>query len=1416
MPPKKDAKKGKGGPATLKEVVLADFIRESTPAGEASGDIAPLDTLRTGNPINVDTIFPAWTIEGEDWSVPLPAEEAYDVVYPLHISTGEVKDVKTILGIEAVEPPPAAKGKGKGAPEPVEFKEDVRDANGKLLPRVFFDPIPPSADPSTATDGATEPPAVVTSIPETDLFKGYDACNGFLRDWTSDQVNRRLKQDGLLKAAVDAEAAATAEATEAAPGDGKAVAPDGDTEIVLLPERIEYNDFIAERDMNSETPLGPYRDHLMCEAFTMVKWFGKAVEIESAAKLEEGQNADNYYLWRSIYPQLPNGRPAYNPQGKYLVRLFIGGEWRRAAVNDVFPTSADGSIALASSSEPLELWPALLSKAIYLAFNKAGYSAACNDFHLGETGEDIASSKKSSKQAHFVSFAVQCLTGWTACSPWVVADLLSSKGDGVTFDLLTDMVKGGTPYILPANVPGKYLYTPENPIGLSPDDLEAACALEAAGGPTDEGGNASIPDGFATKKQHRNIHQARLDALETLLARITEREGFIASISARLGGAFNECFSVILPGETQTATNPRVLPVLGLVYPEGTRDVSSIQILVDWSVSSGIGPTLDKKGNVLPAGSGVEFLLLSASDIVSAGGAIVGFDTNFYGAQGCVSAHLDRRWAVPKVEEDPKAKKGKGDAAAAPAVATELAPLALTLLKVKHSLESNETAIPLTVAICADLVSSAEEEPAVVGDNVVVILQQVSSPLEGKTGLLLRTELPTSCVLPFTKCTFYLPASCFSDNKDAIFALRVFTRASVSLRVSSFASLQFGDEGIWCARACTTSGATCMIREGTSAACKAGVESLLFRQSLPSLVDEAYPVVVNLHVSSAAARGLISLIFAQNEMNEANVESDSGSGDGKKSGAVVLPRLDFATLIVAPGSIGRLIGRLYMNLPHGDAIPPFTWKLTVLSFAPMTFPTAAQTLIDAASALTTVDPPTSAVMPVTPAICGDVLPATVPLYKSVYTPNSTLTLFRDVYVCDKAHFPFSLKVSLDDLPVPPVEEPVEGEETPKEPLKSAMEQLGVSAKEDIPLIMRIFRKSDGECVRTFRGRSIVQAYNIEMSWFQNEDGTFPAATDVAGGGDAKGKDKGKAPAKGAAPSAGEPAVAASGVAVEMIIHVSIDNTAMAVSPIMKSRLPYRYDGTGEGAYSKYIPVAEESPLATSRLGDRQTVERVGRPDSLFTWQAFVIGGIITNVRHDTTSLERLASLKNAWEEKSEGRWGRSENAVDYYNNRMNLEKGTALPVEAVTALAEALTIESSPDLTEREALISGLAEYIEHRDLATAEPVVITPEEEAAAKESRASAQELLESSAKNISELVSQFTEKMRASAETRVVTLLEQAIRVEDQSKEVWKERETVRGDLLKKNEALRTMLARAAADIEATLPEDQKAAKGKGKKK
>jgi len=64
----------------------------------------------------------------------------------------------------------------------------------------------------------------------------------------------------------------------------------------------------------------------------------------------------------NIYPQDQNGNPIYNPEGKYIIKLYLNGTWRAVEVDDYVPVSNYNHPICAYSNRG-KMWVSLVEKA---------------------------------------------------------------------------------------------------------------------------------------------------------------------------------------------------------------------------------------------------------------------------------------------------------------------------------------------------------------------------------------------------------------------------------------------------------------------------------------------------------------------------------------------------------------------------------------------------------------------------------------------------------------------------------------------------------------------------------------------------------------------------------------------------------------------------------------------------------------------------------------------------------------------------------------------------------------------------------------------------------------------------------------------------------------------------------------------
>ncbi|KAI8894553.1 hypothetical protein BC833DRAFT_651992 [Globomyces pollinis-pini] len=92
---------------------------------------------------------------------------------------------------------------------------------------------------------------------------------------------------------------------------------------------------------------------------------------------------EDFNPWDNIYPKAKDGLPTYNPSGKYMVKLFWLGCWRKIVIDDKIPVDVNGKPLMLCSSVPNELWPMLLCKALLKVANMSYYEDA-NQSEFGD------------------------------------------------------------------------------------------------------------------------------------------------------------------------------------------------------------------------------------------------------------------------------------------------------------------------------------------------------------------------------------------------------------------------------------------------------------------------------------------------------------------------------------------------------------------------------------------------------------------------------------------------------------------------------------------------------------------------------------------------------------------------------------------------------------------------------------------------------------------------------------------------------------------------------------------------------------------------------------------------------------------------------------------------------------------------
>lgn len=269
----------------------------------------------------VDKIFPEWSNANQNWNDVQDTEEYTN--YPQELTHHSIQSIRTLLNLDSSESKAKSKGdtkRGKEASFEV-TSEAHKDDEGRCLPRIVF-----------CDDGS---------------LNDYSRPLLFMRTYSVEQIERISVQE---------------------------ISTCNTTSIGICKGQLEGSSRNIPRkgDKEVEVPTGSEIDPCMCAVFRIIAEFAKNSNFcTDESDSSDRRDSPGRFLWNSIYPQLASGRPVYSPTGKYTVRLFLGGKWRKVQVTDIIPIGPHGC-AIARSKESYELWPVILSKAVYSVYSACG------------------------------------------------------------------------------------------------------------------------------------------------------------------------------------------------------------------------------------------------------------------------------------------------------------------------------------------------------------------------------------------------------------------------------------------------------------------------------------------------------------------------------------------------------------------------------------------------------------------------------------------------------------------------------------------------------------------------------------------------------------------------------------------------------------------------------------------------------------------------------------------------------------------------------------------------------------------------------------------------------------------------------------------------------------------------------------
>lgn len=945
-------------------------------------------------------------------------------------------------------------------------------------------------------------------------------------------------------------------------------------------------------------------DSLICGAFKIINQYASSY-LSNATAPDDKRFP---FLWSSIYPQLPDGRPCYNKSGKYVVKLFIAGKWRRVVVLDDFPVSSAGHLCVASSSNRYELWPSILAKAIYTVYTACGYHEYLRDLTIDiKMGSHKRSAEKASQ---FVNFVIHICTGWLPQSSLNILEIFQADKESF-LNTIHNLKCNNIQSIQVSEIPNEspiQLQSMSNVMSSSPSKKNDAVRVQA---------NPNHDEHVKkTKKQIIDERKKIVVEVENIVDRINIREQQISKIDEGVNQIQKEiCYFVVFRKvDGSDSMRIGVLPILGICqefsHSSGKEEVSFLTNWVKLPVIAGgktgvmtlEGEEVDHAEDVskpsnrlfnpnitLPNTTPLEYQWLKMSDV----------QANSFMYFNCLDTKIHYQstyeynwhWLIPeedtskdkskKKADKPKVDKKGGVISSVPVVGTPVpgtdpgsVPHSMLSIDLSNmngvGLEGNE--VSLAIFIHADVVGvpNGDITEYCIPSDTVLLLHEIRS--DDLAPCVYRAQLSNKVALPFTKLSLNIPGESL-QRTSGIFWLRVYTSNSVYLSFHCSLPIQVAQvSDAWLANR-----GTAIVEEGVTLPTHQRSEQILFRipLQLPSNAnvnedDDGEYVFVFLYIANKANMERVSLFTfcSDNSAIQDTEEVTNGSETVQLYGKVkrnsILPRIEMNKIFVKRNTRQYLIGRCY---DHHRNIPEFKWKISILSKNQLIPPV-------------------------------DVLPQCFqtahPLqrFKSDYYANDRLVIFNDIISAPPEEFPLSFRLLVDNLlGVDP-----------------ATLQDDENIIENTWIKVRIYNKTDKTLISEYYGRGMIDIFILDK---HKVTGVMEETREKSPSKkDAKGTAK-----KGKNDDSGN---------IEFIMECLVDEGRMEVSNTWRSRYPHEFH-----------TCTAQNPPHSFQLAP------------LFTCQLDVVGGKISRVTHNIKDLENRAEIKNSWENNENGRRDKAAAATAY-------------------------------------------------------------------------------------------------------------------------------------------------------------------------
>ncbi|CAG5118945.1 unnamed protein product, partial [Candidula unifasciata] len=172
--------------------------------------------------------------------------------------------------------------------------------------------------------------------------------------------------------------------------------------MIKAPVVLETDSILKGFDLisaNEHLHESEFIRHCISQIVTLWELSAVNIPAESTADLSSqgGDLSHTWNPWEHIYSLCKAGKashlPLYNVYGKYVVRLYWMGCWRKITIDDTIPFDSHGRILLPTTTLQHELWPMLLTKALM--------KVASLDYTGGNQNQEFGDIS-----------VIQCLTGW--------------------------------------------------------------------------------------------------------------------------------------------------------------------------------------------------------------------------------------------------------------------------------------------------------------------------------------------------------------------------------------------------------------------------------------------------------------------------------------------------------------------------------------------------------------------------------------------------------------------------------------------------------------------------------------------------------------------------------------------------------------------------------------------------------------------------------------------------------------------------------------------------------------------------------------------------------------------------------------------------------------------------------------------